>query len=100
MTPRYDIRLTKAYMNANNDIEWFASDVQHIEDTINSNAGEWKENPLDGVGIKNYLSSAGQQATVARKVMLELQKDLYVCDNPIVKYDASGKLTIDPNITL
>ena len=29
----------------------FDSDMQHIEDTINANPGEWKEHPADGVGI-------------------------------------------------
>lgn len=100
MFPRHDIRITKAYINANNDFEWFESDIQHIEDTINSNVGEWKENPSDGVAIMNYMNSSGQQDTVARKVILELKKDLYPCNNPKVSYDVNGNLLIDPNITL
>lgn len=100
METRYDIRISSTFVNANNDIEWFASDIQHIEDTIQTTPGSYKENPEDGVAVRNYLSSSGQEDTIARKVMLELQKDLYDCDNPIVTYDPSGKLTIDPNINI
>jgi hypothetical protein len=99
MEARYDIRLNIAYINAHNDFEWFLSDIQHIEDIIQATAGSYKENPSLGVGIKNYLNSSGAEQEVARKVMLELQADLYQCNNPKVKYSQPGKLTIDPNIT-
>lgn len=33
------------------------SDVQHVEDIIESFAGMWKQNPLLGVGIKQFLNS-------------------------------------------
>lgn len=99
MDPRYDIRLSKDYINANNDIEWFASDIQHMEDIITSTPGSYKENPSMGVGIKNFLNSSGAEDDVARKVMLELKSDMYQCNNPIVSYDQSGLLTIDPNVT-
>ena len=98
MDARHDIRLSKAYINANNDIEWFESDIQHIEDAIQSTPGQWKQNPTQGVSIRNYLNSAGQEATVARKVMLELQRDLYQCNNPIVTMRSDGTLKIDPNL--
>jgi len=100
METRYDIRISSTFVNTNNDIEWFASDIQHIEDTIQTTPGSYKENPEDGVAVGNYLSSSGQEDTIASKVSLELQKDLYQCDDPIVVYDQSGKLTIDPNINL
>jgi hypothetical protein len=49
----------------------------------------------------NRLSpnSSGAEDDVARKVMLELKSDMYQCNNPIVSYDQSGLLTIDPNVT-
>jgi len=40
MQPRYDIGIDKDYMNANNDISWNESDIQHIEDTIELRQGE------------------------------------------------------------
>ena len=97
---RQDIRIEADYINANNDIELYASDADHIQDTIDANPGEWKEHPADGVGITNYLNSSGEQATIARKTIIQLQSDLYPCENPLVSYDAAGKLIVDPNIEL
>lgn len=98
MEARYDIKIEKDYINAHNDFEWFNSDIKHIEDIIQSTPGTYKENPQMGVGIKNYLNSSGAEQEVARKVMIELQADLYQCDNPLVTYSQPGILTIDPNI--
>ena len=98
MQARYDIKLESTYMNANNDVEWFNSDVVHIEDCINSNVGEWKENPLSGIGIMNYLSSQGMEQQLKRKTILELSKDLYICKNPTVTVTPEGKLTLTPNV--
>jgi predicted metal-binding protein len=97
---RYDIRIDTAYINANNDIEWFVSDMAHIQDAIEASPGQWKEHPTDGVAIVNYLNSAGQEQTVARKVIIELQKDLYQCNNPLVTYTSDGTLNVNPNIEL
>jgi hypothetical protein len=97
---RNDIKIEAAYITANNDLEWFASDMQHVRDTINSNVGEWKERPMDGVGISNYLNSTGKESEVARKVIIELKKDKYVCHNPTVTYGSDGNLEITPNIIL
>ena len=98
MNERYDIRLNKAYMNANNDIEWIISDIQHIEDTIEAMPGEWKQDPTSGVGVGMFLNSSGIETTIARKVMIELQKDLYRCNNPTVSYTSDGKVNINPNL--
>jgi len=100
MQPRYDIRLNKAYINSHNDIEWFASDVQHIKDIMSANVGQYKENPTMGIGIKNYLNSSGMEDELTRKTIIQMQGDLYPCDNPIVTYVQPGKLTVNPNIEL
>jgi hypothetical protein len=98
MEARYDIRLDAAYINANNDAEWFASDSTHVKHTIQATPGSYKESPADGVAINLFLNSAGQEDEVAQKIMFELSKDFYQCTNPLVSYDTSGKLTIDPNL--
>lgn len=98
MKQRYDIRLSNAFINANNDVEWFASDMQHVEDIIQSSPGSYKENPSMGVAINNFLNSSGAEVEVKRKVMIELQGDLYQCNNPLVSYDQEGTLTINPNL--
>ena len=70
--------------NANNDFEWFNSDIKHIEAVIQSTPGTYKENPSMGVGINNYLNSSGAEQEVSRKVIIELNADLYQCNNPLV----------------
>lgn len=97
---RYDIKFDKDYINANNDVEWFESDTKHVKDIINSNVGEWKETPSLGVGITKYLSSSGQEQTISRTVIIQLQSDLYPCNNPTISYDVNNKLTINPNFEL
>lgn len=99
MEARYDIRFDNAYMNANNDAEWYPSDIDHIRNTINATPGSYKESPADGVAIMNYLNSSGQEDEVAQKVIFELNKDQYPCNTPIVKYDIqTNQLNIDPNL--
>lgn len=100
MAYRYDIDFDLAYIASQNDLKWVESDMRHIEDTIAASPGEWKENPNDGVAIKNYLNSAGQEAKLARITMVQLQKDMYQCNNPLVSYSPDGKLTLNPNIEL
>lgn len=99
MTQRYDIRIKAAYVNANNDIEIFASDMQHVKDIINANEGSFKETPSLGVGVTNYLLGSGIEQTLARKTIIQLQSDKYPCTNPIVS-TTGGKLTINPNLDL
>lgn len=98
MDARTDIQLSKAYINSHNDFEWINSDIKHIKAIINATPGSYKENHSMGVGIKNYLNSSGAEIEVKRKVMIELQSDLYPCNNPVVTYSQPGKLTIDPNL--
>ena len=100
MEPRKDIRLTKDYINANNDVEYYLSDQQHIQDTIISYPLEWKEHPLDGVGVNDFLNSSGQQLIIARKIFLQLKSDLFTCKTPIVSYNFDGTLNINPNAAI
>ena len=75
-----------------------ASDSQHVEDTINSVAGWWKENYMDGVNIRKYLKSKNS-GELSRSMILQLANDGYVA-NPIIKMNANGQLTINPNVTI
>ena len=58
---RYDLRLSKDFINANNDAEWYPSDADHMRKIILASPGSYKENPQIGVGIMNYMNSAGQE---------------------------------------
>lgn len=83
----------------NGDIAIAESDVQHIDDTINAFPGWWKNNPADGVGIFQYVNSSGQEQTIKRSLIINLQSDGYLVTNPVVFTDNSGKIIIQPNAT-
>ena len=98
---RYDVQYdTTGLIVLNNDLVYDLSDTQHVQDTINAAPGYWKENFADGVSIRQFLNSTGQEQVLARKIKLQLESDLYVCINPTVNFDATGKLTINPNATI
>ncbi len=99
MNPRYDIQYgdNNDLLVVNNDLVYDISDEQHVEDTINASPGWWKENFADGVGIRSYLKSDGQEQVLARAISIQLQSDLYTVNNPVVQFGANGILTIQPN---
>jgi len=101
MADRYDIQSDDKgdFLLFNEDFVYDVSDDQHIEDTINSYPGWWKENFSDGVGIQDFLNSSGREQILSRRIKIELESDLYSVQNPIVKIDPNGNLTIDPNVT-
>ena len=101
MANRTDFALTddQALIFKNGDLVINESDQQHIADTLNANPGWWKEFPTDGVGIINYKNSAGGAQQLARKIKIELEKDGYVVDNPVIEFGADGQLNIYPNAT-
>ena len=84
----------------NGDIAIMESDQQHIADTINAYVGWWKESPLDGVGIVLCQNSAGGAQQLARKIKIELERDGYKVDNPVIEFGTDGKLNIYPNATI
>jgi hypothetical protein len=73
------------------------SDVQHVSDTIAAFPGWWKENPADGVGLFQYLHSAGQEQRLKRSIKINLLSDGYRSDAVSVNIDSAGNLTITPN---
>jgi hypothetical protein len=102
MNKRYDFGLDN-----DNDLLFFEgdlviveSDQQHVIDTCNAFVGWWKEFPLDGVGIGNFIKSAGGAQQLARKVKIELENDGYKVDNPVVEFGADGKLNLYPNASI
>lgn len=83
----------------NGDLAIAESDSQHIADTLNAFPGWWKENPADGVGVFQYLNSAGQEQTLKRSIMIQLSSDGYNVSNPDVSINSAGQLYINPNAT-
>jgi len=62
---------------ANGDLVIGDSEADHIEDIIGSAPGEWKEFPLVGVNINQYIGSAGKESEISRQVKLQLTGDGY-----------------------
>jgi hypothetical protein len=57
------------------DFTIIESDEQHIVDIINSAQGSWKEYPLCGVGIDNYLNSVVSQQSLTNEIKVQLTRD-------------------------
>lgn len=77
------------------DLAIFESDSQSIVDIITSNNGDWKEYPLCGVGIDNYINSNSSQQFLTNSIKTQLTNDGFT--NIDVIYDDNNLLnfTID-----
>lgn len=62
---------------SNGDFVIEQSDPQHIELIIDSWFGGWKQFPLCGVGIDNFIKSAGQSLALKRAISVQLEADGY-----------------------
>ena len=96
---RYDIRISKAYINANNDVEIFESDMAHVKSIINASKGSFKQSPSIGCEVLRYVNSVGRENELARNIIIQLRTDGYQSINPTVD-TTNGKLTITPNVVL
>jgi hypothetical protein len=77
------------------DLAIFESDSQSIVDIITSNNNDWKEYPLCGVGIDNYINSNSSQQFLTNSIKTQLTNDGFT--NIDVIYDDNNLLnfTID-----
>mgnify|MGYP000943518675 FL=1 len=94
MGSRYDIKIESDFINANNDIEVYESDDDHIQDTIEANIGSYKQFPTDGVVVNNFLNIVGQSQIIRIKIQLQLKSDKYNI-TPVVGFDADGHLILE-----
>lgn len=56
------------------------SDAQHIDLLLQTNLGEWRQDPLVGVGLNRFIVSTygpGQTAELTRTVSIQLERDGY-----------------------
>lgn len=51
------------------------SDSQHIQLLVDSWIGAWKQYPLCGVGVDNFVKSSGQQLALKRAISIQLEAD-------------------------
>ena len=72
------------------------SDGNIQRDMFNAHPGEWKQFPLNGIGISSYLkSSSNQILTLKSKARQMLQRDGYNPGNITITFDASNKMLIN-----
>ncbi len=60
------------------DLDVGYSDEQHIEDILTASKGEYKQSPLVGVSIADYLMSPMASTNIAkleREILLQLESD-------------------------
>jgi hypothetical protein len=99
MAVRYDIALVdNDILFQNGDMVTSQSDEQHIIDTIEAFPGWWKQYPLDGVGIMAYMKGPANSQEISKQIRMQLLNDGYNANNPTVKLDSNGQLTINPNV--
>lgn len=78
----------------NGDAVIAASDQQHKQDTISAFPGWWKESPADGVGLMQYLKSAGKQNALAKSITNQLNSDGYPSVRPVITYSNGTLLNV------
>lgn len=64
-------------MIINGDFDVSYSDQQHIELLMITYLGGWKEFPLVGVGLTNYINSSGSELIIRRNMIVQLESDSY-----------------------
>lgn len=77
----------------NGDFVITDSDQQHIEDIVEAYPGHYKEFPLLGVGVRQYINASGSQAELQSQIRLQLEADGYTINNVIIGDE--GKIYID-----
>ena len=79
----------------NGDFKVDFSDNQHQVDIIQSSKGSWKQYPLLGVGINNYLNSSGAQLVFKREVQTQLESDGYNVNEIVFESNDISNFTVD-----
>jgi hypothetical protein len=80
---------------ANGDFSISDSDQQHIQDIVFENTGAYKQYPLVGVGIINYLNSSGAQLILTRNIKSQLETDGYRVDSVKFSENDVSNFTVD-----
>jgi len=92
---RFDIMLdADGDLKTEGDFEIGESTLQHQQDIIETNAGEWKEFPLCGVGIGNYLHAERPEQELQKEIGTQLLSDKMSVKKIQVQFDKNGQLQI------
>lgn len=79
----------------NSDFVVSESDQQHQVLIINTYFGDWKQYPLQGVGIVRFIGSSGQSEFLKREITLKLQSDGFTVNKVTVNPNNPFEFTID-----
>jgi len=71
------------------------SDQQHVLLILKTFVGAWKQYPLLGVGIDNYIASAGQSQVLKRSMTVHMESDGYKVNE--IRLVTPDKYYIDAN---
>jgi hypothetical protein len=94
MADAKDIKLTENDLEIQNgDFVISKSDQQHIEDIVDAFQGYYKEFPLLGVGIRQFINASGVQAELQTNIQLQLESDGYSVNDIII--NEAGNVFID-----
>lgn len=83
----------------NGDFVVGPSDNQHIALIINTWLGDWKQFPLCGLGIDDYLASPSTPEVLKRDLTVQLIKDGYKINDIEISNDTDGTLRITPLVS-
>lgn len=78
-------------VSADGDFKVGPSDEQHVMLLINTYPGNWKEFPTCGVGIRDYILSAGKTNILKRSINVQLTGDGYRNITTILKGNPNGE---------
>lgn len=68
------------------------SDSAHIDSIVNTDVGQWKQNPILGVGVFRFLNAPGGLQTAKRIIQKQLESDGY--DVEKITSTSTGELDI------
>jgi phage baseplate assembly protein W len=78
------------------DFDIGTSDQQHIEDILVASKGDYKQSPIIGVGLNDYINAPltrQVKTTLEKEIRLQLQSDGF--DIETIKVQDNGNLNID-----
>ena len=92
---RFDIMLdSDGDLKTDGDFQISESTLQHQQDIIETNAGEWKEFPILGVGIQNYLHAERPEQELQKEIGTQISSDKMNVKSIQVQFDKNGQLQI------
>jgi hypothetical protein len=83
------------YLVEKGDFATGESDGQHQKDIVYESPGAYKQYPVVGVGIINYLNAAGVQLILKKNIRIQLEGDGYRVNLVVFEGDGIEDFTID-----